>query len=176
MAGLGLDIMGACWLARSVIVDDTQIVDTSTTRLDFSTPLIATQVLDRIHGRVGIGLLVLGFALQACGYFTLVISGAELEAGWRRGVGAVLALIAGLILGQLIESGYRALSHKKQLVSVARSLHESKTEWLGPRHMRSIGDHYFEPLQGESDLDYSVRVFRLEPGDPLLVVGKTNRA
>jgi hypothetical protein len=166
LLGLGLDMAGAYLVSRGLLQSVPRLAGAGGTIWALETPRIPAAIEDRIRGIVGLGTLVLGFAVQAAGYVLIVKNGKiHFHSGGRQAlVGLGCALVAGfgiLLLERLARPRWR----DRKLIKVTRFDPDIKAlRPLPLAHLlRSCGEDTGKPrLEGETDVQYCRRVFNAE--------------
>jgi hypothetical protein len=169
LAGIGFDIAGGYLVSRGLLAPVPQLATLGGTMYALEKPRAPYAVEDRIRGTVGLVSLVLGFVLQAIAY-ALVLDRAPVRYGTSAVVSGI-AIAAGIgILVPVLERAVRPRWRDRLLIRVAQFDWEGGT---APRRrpvahvLRAFGEQSGRPIQdGEHDIAYCARVFRVEAEDP----------
>jgi hypothetical protein len=136
LMGLGLDIAGAFLLTRGVLESPARFLDSAGTYLGYNPFQLVERARGRADALLGVGSLVLGFAVQAVGYFAALATDGESPHGW---LAAAIGVAVGAAAAGVVLALHRLLRERiaiRVLVHIALAFGEATPGWNRPRRRR----------------------------------------
>jgi hypothetical protein len=119
LMGLGTDVVGAVVLASGLLVSTSMIREGGGTYWGWSSYRLFELIDNKVKGTIGVGLIVLGFALQTLSYL-LALGNVSPDHHSHRAVAAgILALLAGAAFGATIYAALARRFRKAAMIDVA---------------------------------------------------------
>ncbi len=165
LVGLALDIAGAVLLAKGLLLSSEQIARLTGTYFGWNAGEAIARAEDKVDARFGLGCLLLGFGLQAVGYF-LALLGVEPTAGAGRAAAAIviaLAVAGGVVLvWRLLRR--RLVMRELGRIAISRESADGEEGWTTAKAAQLLAYGKllgYPPRDGEDKVAYARRVFRL---------------
>lgn len=167
VVGLGLDIAGAYLVARGLLASNLEIALRAAGYWGSSPPTAVTNAQNKVDGWIGLISLVLGFVLQAVGYFVILSGRADDEVSVGRALAAIGLGVAAILLVLGVWRRIRRPWLKRTLIEAARVDSRAQPPTFREHpfggQLRLFGVAAgFEALHDETDLAYAQRVFDVD--------------
>ena len=168
LLGLGLDIVGAGLLLKSVTVGYAEIAALSGSYWGANDKQMVARAVDRLRGKTAGVLIVLGFLSQALGYLVIVGRRSEADPAGGQVVGGLLVVALAVVSGLVVDRVVQRVRLKDSFVELARYQPPS-TRHDRPVFTRllQLGEVHWPRLDGESDVAYLRRVFPKPEWQPI---------
>jgi hypothetical protein len=161
--GIGFDIAGAYLLAKGLLLSSRQILNLSSSFLDFNPPGVVSRAEDKATTYIGVGALLLGFLLQLLGYLLDLEFRSTLSPSRTR---ALLAFLLAAFAIDLVFLLYRLLKHpwrNHYLVDISCYDRSGKQPYPYGRSLELLGAQIgFPRLDDESPAAYAKRVWNVD--------------